>query len=118
MNCLSYTNNNKGFTFYIPIHLQRLMMKEYCLQEGLSPAYEHNELDSMFHLPVLFDLVEKKENVELVIFSIYSLPVEGEALKRLIKTCSQNKIKLHFANEGFSLNNDKNHEKLMSYLEF
>lgn len=118
MSCLSYTNNNLGFTFHIPIHLQRLMMKEYCTQKKLSPAFEHNELDSMFHLPVLMDLVEKKENIELVLFSIYSLPKETETLSKLLKICKERKIRLHFANEGFALYDDQDEQKLMSYLEF
>ncbi|MCF8058411.1 MAG: hypothetical protein K9K67_03885 [Bacteriovoracaceae bacterium] len=118
MNCVSYTNNNEGWVYHIPIHLQRLMIREYCTAKNLVVSFEHNELDSLFHLPILMNLVDCVEDLNLVFFSIQSLPKDSKILNDFLSLCRKKNITLHFANEGNLIGTQEDELEVIELLKF
>ncbi len=111
----SYVNNNTYFTKNIPQHLQRLMIEKFCKQEKLKISTELLEYNNMSHLPILFYALENKKFKKIIIFSIQSININKNFIKKfIIKTKKFNK-KIYFANENIKLNSLKT-EKILKNL--
>ena len=61
----------------------------------------------MSHLPVLLSLISKKKQKNIIIFSIHSLSVNREIVKKIFQLVLKNKKFLFFANEELSTLNKK-----------
>jgi len=103
MDCISYTNNHTPFTEKIPVPLQRLRIKEYCERLGLRPKFEHNEITTFSHMPILFHLVENEPKSHLLLFSLFSLPEAPDKREKLIGLALDNGVVIHFSNEDIIL---------------
>lgn len=118
MDCISYTNNHTPFTEKIPVPLQRLRIKEYGDRLSLKPKFEHNEITTFSHMPILFHLVENEPNSHLLLFSLFSLPEDPEKRERLIKLALDNGVIIHFSNEDIILKDIEGVESLEKIFRF
>ena len=100
MSCISYTNNHTKFTENIPVPLQRLRMSEYCYANDLSVSYDHLELYTLDYMPILQHIIEESRNLDIIIFSIFSLPEDSTSRATIWRLIEENKITLHFSNES------------------
>ena len=118
MECISYVNNHTALTKGIPFPLQRMRMMEYGSKNLLHPKYEHCELLTMPHFPIFFDLLEMSKNIDLILFSIAALPERPELRKRALDMVLDNRIRLHFANEDFFVQDAETMQKLDKLIEY
>ena len=104
---ISYVNNSSTYTKYIPQHLQRLLIKNFSEKYKYKLQNEFLEYNNMSHLPVLLSLISKKKQKNIIIFSIHSLSVNREIVKKIFQLVLKNKKFLFFANEELSTLNKK-----------
>jgi sporadic carbohydrate cluster protein (TIGR04323 family) len=118
MNCISYVNNCTEYTRAIPIHLQRLMMANYCGESGLSVRFEQLEIEVMAHLPTLLHILEHDLPEAVLLFSIYALPNHIEWRDEILNAALSNKVALHFANESVVVDSVASRDQLERMLSF
>ena len=111
----TYVNNNTDYTKKIPQHLQRLMIEKFCKEKKIILDTHILEYNNMNHLPILFNLLNSKRFVNIVLFSIYSINVNPELIKKFILKAKKNNIKIYFANEFLKLSDNKT-KKILNYL--
>ena len=97
--CISYVNNNTRIANGIPIHLQRLMMRDYCAAHDINPTYEQLEIEVMPHLPTLLKILEQDRPADVLLYSVYALPDAPADRQVVLDQAVSNGITLHFANE-------------------
>ena len=108
-------NNNTDYTKKIPQHLQRLMIQKFCKEKKIILDTDILEYRNMNHLPILFNLLNSKTFVNIVLFSIYSINVNPELIKKFILKTKKSNIKIYFANEFLKLSDNKT-KKILNYL--
>tara|TARA_B100000767_G_C19755363_1_gene532722 strand:- start:1033 stop:1404 length:372 start_codon:yes stop_codon:yes gene_type:complete len=111
----AYVNNNTDYTKKIPQHLQRLMIEKFCKEKKIILDTHILEYNNMNYLPILFYLLNSKRFVNIVLFSIYSINVNPELIKKFILKAKKNNIKIYFANEFLKLSDNKT-KKILNYL--
>jgi sporadic carbohydrate cluster protein (TIGR04323 family) len=116
--CISYTNTHTQYTEKIPIHLQRLMIKEHCSRFNLLPSFEHNEITTLQHMPMLDYILSTEESILLLMFSIYSLPEDKEQRASFLMNALKQKIEIHFSNEGIILKDSSTVEHIEDLFNF
>jgi sporadic carbohydrate cluster protein (TIGR04323 family) len=115
---LSYSENNTKFTQNIPIHLQRLQIKEYCSKYDISFKFEQVELNGLFHAPVLQGLIAKDKPEALLMFSIYALPDNEEKRNNILDLFIDNNVEVHFVNENLILRTSEDRNKIKKIRNF
>ena len=115
---LSYAENNTLFTKNIPIHLQRLQIKEYCIKYNISFKYEQVELNGLYHSPILQGMITNDKPDALLMFSIYSLPDNKEKRNKLLQLFVDNNVEVHFVNENLILKDINDLEKIKKVRKF
>ena len=115
---LSYSENNTKFTQNIPIHLQRLQIKEYCTKYDISFKFEQVELNGLFHAPVLQGLIAKDKPEALLMFSIYALPDNEEKRNNILDLFIDNNVEVHFVNENLILRTSEDRNKIKKIRNF
>ena len=98
--CISYANTTTSYTRWIPVHLQRLMIQQYCKEQSLHPRFEQLEIEVMTHLPTLLHVIEVDRPDAVVLFSIWALPEEADLRAAILDAAVSNGVALHFANES------------------
>ncbi len=116
--CISYVNNNTRIASGIPIHLQRLMMRNYCETHGLQPTYEQLEIEVMPHLPTLLKILEQDRPADVLLYSVYALPDGADDRKELLELALQQDVTLHFANEDRRVSNQAEADLVERILTF
>ena len=118
MDCITYTNNHTCYTEKIPVPLQRLMVQRYCESRKLRSVFDHNELYTLIHLPILRHLFETEHQRKIVLFSIFTLPTDTNTAWELVKIALQNGNELCFANEELELMSEADWPMIQENLEY
>jgi sporadic carbohydrate cluster protein (TIGR04323 family) len=118
MNVISYVNNCTEFTRSIPIHLQRLMMANYCAETQIQVRFEQLEIEVMGHLPTLLHILETDRPEAVLLFSIYALPNKAKWRSEILKAALANGVAMHFANESMVVHDAKTAREVERVLAF
>jgi sporadic carbohydrate cluster protein (TIGR04323 family) len=112
-----YLNNNTRSTEGVPVHLQRLMVLDYCRAHGIDYHFEYFELERMDHLPTLAHAVANLE-CDIVLYSIYALPEGPAARTAILDSALERGLCLHFVNEDVVVADRQDREHLEGILAF
>ena len=115
---ISYNENNTRMTQGIPIYLQRLAMRDYCLDKNIKFRYEQVELEGLKHCPILKGVLEYDEPDDVIMFSIYALPEDPGNRNVILDTALRNGVALHFVNELEVMRNEEDRERIEGVINF
>ncbi len=115
---ISYNENNTRITQGIPIYLQRLAMRDYCLDRDIQFRYEQVELEGLKHCPILMGVLEHDQADDVILFSIYALPEDPDYRKDILDAALENGVVLHFINELEVMQNEADREHIEEVLGF
>lgn len=115
---ISYNENNTRITQGIPIYLQRLAMRDYCLEREIKFRYEQVELEGLTHCPILMGVLEHDQADDVILFSIYALPEDPAYRKDILDTALEKGVVLHFVNELEVMRNEVDREHIEGVLGF
>ena len=116
--CISYAGNATAYTHGIPIHLQRLLIQQYCADRGLEVRFEQLEIEVMPHLPILLHLVDVTRPEVIVLFSIYALPADAALRAPILDAALAHRVTLCFANEAEERAGPGDRDRLERILRF
>ena len=114
---LVYLNNSTPYTNGIPVHLQRLMVRDYCDGRDLSVHFEYFELEGMDHLPTLAHAVDALD-CNVILYSVYALPADPTFRDRILRRAIERNLVLHFVNEDVVVHDQASRAQLESLLRF
>ncbi|MEM9381884.1 MAG: hypothetical protein AAGB93_18150 [Planctomycetota bacterium] len=114
---LVYLNNSTPYTDGIPVHLQRLMVRDYCEQRDLPVHFEYFELEGMDHLPTLAHAVDSLD-CNVLLYSVYALPTEPSFRDEILRRAVERNLVLHFVNEDVVVHDDASRARLEGLLQF
>lgn len=114
-NATIYLSNNSSFDKYIPLHIQRNYILDYCKQNNIEYSSYTFENEHLKHLPILEDIINKKQNV--IMLSIYSLPDDKELRNHYLNLAINKNVDIIFVNELLKLSKDSL-ANINTYLEF
>jgi len=115
---ISYNENNTRMTRGIPIYLQRLAMRDYCLDRDIKFRYEQVELEGLYHCPILKGVLQHDNADDVILFSVYALPENPAHRKVILDAALENGVVLHFVNELEVMRNDTDRERIEGVLDF
>lgn len=115
---ISYNENNTRMTQGIPIYLQRLAMRDYCLERDIRFRYEQVELEGLKHCPILKGVLEHDQADDVILFSVYALPEAPANRKAILDAALENGVVLHFVNELEVMRNETDRERIEGVLGF
>jgi len=121
--CVSYVGIGTPHCRSIPTHLQRLMIREFARDRGLTVAIEHLEIAPMSHLPTLMHLLGSDsgpaaEADAVILFSIHSLPTQPGLRRQVYSASAARGTTLYFANEGEQIDTPADCERIERLLRF
>lgn len=116
--CIGYVNNNTRLASGVPIHLQRLMMTEYCERHALRPTYEQLEIEVMPHLPTLQKILGADRPAHVLLYSIYALPDAPADRAAIYDLALSAGVTLHFADEDRRLSTPAERDLIERMLTF
>jgi sporadic carbohydrate cluster 2OG-Fe(II) oxygenase/sporadic carbohydrate cluster protein (TIGR04323 family) len=115
---ISYNENNTRMTRGIPIYLQRLALRDYCLERDIKFRYEQVELEGLYHCPILMGVLQHDNADDVILFSVYALPEDSEHRKAILDAALENGVVLHFVNELEVMRNESDRERVEAVLDF
>lgn len=114
---LIYLHNNTPSTVAVPVHLQRLMVLDYCRSRELDYHFEYFELEGMDHLPTLMHALEELR-CNILLYSVYALPESPEFRGRILKRARERGLAMHFVNEDIIVRTAADEKSLERLLRF
>jgi sporadic carbohydrate cluster 2OG-Fe(II) oxygenase/sporadic carbohydrate cluster protein (TIGR04323 family) len=102
----------EGFkTRQLDLFFQTQVVKSYCARRNIPLPYQHGDNEGL-NLTFLDHIVYKTKIDHLLLFSIFSLPDDDAHRHRLMQTCIDKKIRIHFCNEEMVLETQEDFDKI------
>lgn len=97
--CTSVIFQSGGMS-HIGHNAQRSVVNDFAIRNGFTIIRETSEWHKLHHYPTLMDIVEKDENMPILIFSKESFDVNSTAWSGLMKSLSRHKAPIWFCLEN------------------
>lgn len=115
---ISYAGWNSYYSSQLPIHMQRLVINQFCEQNNIVINDYQFESESLNWYPTLTKFTLDKNINGIVLCSVYCLPDNPFKRHRLIQNAIENNIKIAFANEDFVLENKEDFSLVNNWFTF